>query len=315
MRLFTALFVTIGVLSSGCVAVAQEKKDGAELIRPAAGGTSTAVPMPKLNYAAMDKAGFRLSVQAYTFREMTAFETIDLLKQLGVKYIEFYPGQRMSKDLPATVKTGHDLSPENTELLIKKLKEAGVTPVNYGVVGLVKDEAESRKVFEWAKKMGLETIVSEPAPNKETFDTIEKLCEEYQINMAIHDHPYPSTYWYPQLILEMTKGRATKRIGSCSDTGHWYRSGFIVTECIDKLNGKVISLHLKDLNQKKEDVPWGTGMINAKDVMAKLRSQKPAHKPVFSIEYESSHGSELVANVAKCCENFSKMCEELTAGE
>ena len=38
----------------------------------------------------------------------------------------------------------------------------GITLVNYGVVGLPNNEAECRKVFDFAKEMGIETIVSEP---------------------------------------------------------------------------------------------------------------------------------------------------------
>jgi len=264
---------------------------------------------PKINYDAIDKAGLRLGVQAYTFREMSLFETIDTLKFLGIRYVELYPGQRFSKDnnKPAN----HDMPPEMTSELLQKLRDSGVTAVNYGVVPLVKDEAQSRKVFDWAKKMGLETIVSEPSPDKETFDTIEKLCEEYKINVAIHEHAYPNVWWYPQRVVEISKGRSN-RIGACADTGHWYRSGFMVTECIEKLKGRVVSLHLKDLNKEKQDVPWGTGMINAKGVMAEVMAQKYTHKPIFSVEFESSHGTELVNNVAKCAENFSKYCEELT---
>jgi sugar phosphate isomerase/epimerase len=282
-------------------------KDSKELVgEPKASGVAM---KPKINNAAIDKAGFRLSVQAYTFREMSLLETIETLKFLGVHYIELYPGQKFSKTNPKPA--DHNMAPEMMSELQQKLRDADVKAVNYGVSGLSKDEAADRKIFDWAKKMGLETIVSEPTPDKETFDLVEKLCEEYQINVSIHDHPYPSTYWYPQKVLEMTKGRSN-RIGSCSDTGHWYRSGFIVTECIDKLKGRVISLHLKDLNKDKQDVPWGAGMIHAKDVMATLMAQKPANKPIWSIEYESSHGTELINNVGKCCENFGKYCEELT---
>lgn len=318
MRWCVSLLVLAGLLGCGAstdkeAASPTAKADTGELVKPKIDSPAQPLPKPKINHAAIDKAGLRLGVQAYTFRAMSTFEVIDLLKELGIKYIELYPGQRFSKELPS-VKTDHNLSAEHTEMLIRKLKDSGITAVNYGVVGLSKNESESRKVFDWARKMGLETIVSEPAPEKETFDTVEKLCEEYQINVALHDHPYPTPYWYPQRILEVTKGRATKRIGSCADTGHWYRSGFIVTECLKKLEGKVISLHLKDLDEQKRDIPWGQGQVNAKAVMAEVMRQKPAHKPVFSVEYESSHGTELIANVAKCAENFSRYAEELTAG-
>ena len=50
---------------------------------------------PKRDYAAAEKLGFRLSLQCWTFRELTFFETVDKAAGLGVKYLEAYPGQRL----------------------------------------------------------------------------------------------------------------------------------------------------------------------------------------------------------------------------
>ncbi len=49
--------------------------------------------------------------------------------------------------------------------------------------------------------MGIETIVSEPPEG--AFDVIEKLCEEYKINVAIHNHPKPSRYWDSDTVLKV----------------------------------------------------------------------------------------------------------------
>jgi sugar phosphate isomerase/epimerase len=43
-----------------------------------------------------------------------------------------------------------------------KLDRAGVELVAFGVVGIPSQEAEARKVFDFAKVMGIEVIVSEP---------------------------------------------------------------------------------------------------------------------------------------------------------
>ena len=54
--------------------------------------------------------------------------------------------------------------------------------------------------------MGLEYFVSEPAPA--AMDLMEKLCDEYGISIAIHNHPKPSSvYWDPEKIVEVTRGR------------------------------------------------------------------------------------------------------------
>jgi hypothetical protein len=43
--------------------------------------------------SAAERLGWRLGVQAWTFRDRSAFEAIDTAARLGLKYIELYPGQ------------------------------------------------------------------------------------------------------------------------------------------------------------------------------------------------------------------------------
>jgi sugar phosphate isomerase/epimerase len=185
--------------------------------------------------------------------------------------------------------------------------------MNYGVVGVGNSEAEARKVFEFAKKMGLETIVSEP--DKKMFDTLNKLVEEYKINLAVHDHPKQPNkpeywHWNPDELAAVVKGKSP-RLGSCSDTGHWFRSGLVPVECVKKLEGHVISFHLKDLNDKKQDVPWGMGQCDIKGILDEVVRQRLS--PVFSIEYESSKEKALVDNVRKCAEYLSAEAERRLA--
>src|ERR1051326_1420360 len=131
----------------------------------------------KINNAALDKLGWKLGCQAYSFRSLTLFETIDVLKKLDLKYIELYPGQRFSPEKPGVI-VNHHLSAEQIGELKKKLADAGVVAVNYGVVGLP-DETEARKVFEFGKAMGMKTIVSEPPEEK--LEMLDRLCQEYNM--------------------------------------------------------------------------------------------------------------------------------------
>ena len=198
-----------------------------------------------------EKLGWRLGCQAYSFNQYTFWEAIDKTASLGLRYIEAYPGQQLSAE-KSQVKVDEDTTPEVRREIKKKLADAGVKLVNYGVCGLSKNEAASRKTFEFAKDMGIETIVSEP--EFDAFDTIEKLCDEYQINVALHNHPQPSKYWNPDTVLEQCQGRS-KRIGACADTGHWMRSGLNPVEQLKKLEGRIISFHFKDLNQTGGECP------------------------------------------------------------
>ncbi len=266
---------------------------------------------PKLAEGAphAEKLGWRLGCQAYSFNRFSFFEAIGKTAQLGLRYIEAYPGQRLTPEGDA--KFDESMSADNRREVKSRLADAGVKLVNYGVRGLGNNVDENRAVFEFAKEMGIETIVSEPS--LDAFDAIEPLCNEYQINVALHNHPKPSLYWNPDTVLEACKGRG-KRLGACADTGHWMRSEIVPLEAIKKLEGRIISFHFKDLNafgRDAHDVPWGTGKA---DVPALLREiHRQGLKAVFSIEYEY-HWENSLPEIAECVKFFDAVSKQILEG-
>jgi len=253
---------------------------------------------------------WKLGMQAYSFNRFTFFEAVDKTAALGMHYIEAYPGQRLSKEKP-DVKTDHNMSSGDRKLMLKKLRESGVKLMNYGVVGLSNNEAACRKVFDFAKDMGIETIVSEPP--EDAFGVISKLCDEYKINVALHNHPKPSHYWDPDTVLRICKG-LSPRIGACADTGHWMRSGVNPLEAIKKLGkaDRIRSLHFKDLNEfgvrGAHDVIWGTGKADVKAILTELKRQK--FEGVFSIEYEHNWMNSM-PEISGCVSYFNRIAAEL----
>lgn len=256
--------------------------------------------------SASEKLGWHLATKAYTFRAITLYETIEITHSMGLKYFELNPTQKLSPENP--VNTNDTLTPELRAALKAKFAAAGVKVVNYGVVKLTKDEAADRKVFDFAKDMGIETIVSEPEDG--SFDLLDKLTAEYGINVAIHNHPQPSHYYDPQTVLDAIKGH-NARIGACADTGHWTRSGLNAVDCLKKLEGHVISLHFKDVNDQKKDVPFGQGQTDIKGMLAELKRQN--FHGVFALEYESgATGDQLVNEVKECAAFFDREAANLS---
>jgi sugar phosphate isomerase/epimerase len=241
--------------------------------------------------------GFLIGPQAYTFNRFTFFEAVDKAKEAGASVIEAYPGQRLSPDDERPF--NHDASPEVWAKAKMKLKKTGVRLVNYGVVGLGSTEESMRKVFNFVTIMEIPCITTEPA-NEEDFDLIEKLVREYDIKVAIHNHPKPSKYWDPNYVLEVIKDR-DPRIGACADTGHWMRSGVKPLEALEILKGRIISSHLKDLNEfdvrDAHDVHYGEGKANLKAILDEYRKQ--GFTGNISIEYEYNWENN-VDDVAAC---------------
>jgi sugar phosphate isomerase/epimerase len=232
---------------------------------------------------------------------MNVFEAIDATATAGGSVIEFYPGQDLENEQSGAV-WDHNASEEAIKKVQAKLKEKNILAISYGVIPLPNDEAECRKVFEFAKKMGIRTIVSEP--EEAAMDLIEKLVKEYDVQVAIHDHPQRTSepgykHWDPNYVLSLIVHR-DRRIGACADTGHWVRSGLEPVECLRVLNGRILDCHLKDLNRKSpesHEVPYGSGVLNTRAFLEELRRQK--YSGAILVEYEHDSG-RLEEDVAKC---------------
>ena len=303
-----ALAATVALLAAPLARAADvtvHDKDGHE--------STLNVPNAKINHAALKKLGWKLSCQFWTFRQYSAFETLDILHAMGIHHAEFYPGQILSPDKP-NAHVGPELSDDDIAALKAKLKEVNIIPNNFGVADVNKGETATRQLFDFAKKLGVKTIVAEPDPKN--MDLLDKLTAEYKINISIHDHPKPSRYWNPDTLLAAIDGHSN-RIGACADIGHFVRSGLSSLESVQKLKGHIISLHMKDVMPDPAqgsyagygDVPWGTGKVDLPAVLAELKSQ--GFKGVMSIEYEKTTGQDLVDNVEKSLQFFNDQVTQL----
>lgn len=261
---------------------------------------------PARDDAAAEKLGWRLGAQGWTFRDRTCFEAIDTAARLGLKYLELFPGHALSPE-QRDVRVGPEMTSAQREALQQKLRAAGIRAVSFGVWNFTKDEAAARRVFEFAKELGLENVSCEPDPD--AFELVDRLCNEYGIRAAIHNHPKPSRYWNPDTVLAALKGRGAK-MGACADTGHWPRSGLVPVECLKKYEGRIVELHFKDIADGV-DRPWGTGQGDARAMLRELHRQ--GFRGLVSLEYEDGAGAALEANAAKCIAFFDAMARELAA--
>ncbi len=248
---------------------------------------------------AFKQNGFAVGAQAYTFNRFSVFEAIEKTAEAGGKVIEFFPGQKLTKDEP-NIKWGHTASEEVIVRVEKKLAEHGIKAVNYGVVS-GKDQAEWEQIFKFAKRLKLYGVTTEQV---DKLDIIEPLVKEHDIRVGIHDHPRqvknPSyRVWDPHYIVEVTKDRDA-RIGACADTGHWQTSGLDPLYCIKVLKGRVISAHLKDKTEfgpQAHEVPTGTGVGRMALVLAELKAQGFEGNISIEFEYNWDHS---VPEVTQC---------------
>jgi sugar phosphate isomerase/epimerase len=250
--------------------------------------------------AIFQPAVFQPCVQAWTFNKFTTQEAIAKAAVAGSTNIELFPGQTLSAET-GDVKVGPDMGDAATLKLKAFLDGAGVKAVAFGVTSISKNADDARKLFRWAKGMGIQVIQTESV---DALDTIETMVKEFDLKVGFHDHPKRASdpnyrMWDPQYIYDLVKNR-DKRIGSCADTGHWVRSGIKPVDALRILKGRIVSSHLKDLNvfsPDGHDVPYGTGVSDVRGILEEYR--KIGMGGPVSVEYEYNWDTSL-PEVAQC---------------
>ena len=269
------------------------------------------IPSAKLTPAirSQEKLNWRLGIEAYTFNKYTLFEAIERTGELGLPYMGGLSFQKVSREIDKNFDS--NLTDDELKQIRLKLDSAGVRLLTYYIQQIPGEKAGCRKVFEFGRKIGIETFMSEPLPN--ALDTIEKFCDDYDINLAIHNHDQKASpqYWNPEGIIKVCRSRS-KRIGACGDMGYWMRSGIDPIKALNTLKDRLITVQMHDLNElspEGHDVPWGTGAGKMKEFIEEIH-RLGIRPTMFGLEY-SYNWFESMPEIARCIDFFNKMSMKL----
>lgn len=226
-----------------------------------------------------------VGVQAYTFHKFTFEQTLDKLNELGINQIEVYFGQDLGDSFGHKTLT-YQMDAQTQEKVLAAARAKGITIAACGVA-VCENIADWETLFAFAQNMGIKLITCEPQAAH--LDAVERLCDKYEIDVGIHNHPRPSNYWHPDSVLKALSGRSA-RMGVCADVGHWKREGIDHIDAIRKTAGILKSLHFKDIialpenGDEQHDCIWGQGILNV-PLMLNLLNEH-SFTGLLSIEYE-----------------------------
>lgn len=226
--------------------------------------------------------GYVMGAQSYCFRKFNTEQALKQIHDLGLHHVEFF-----QKHAPMNA------TPEQNKALLKLCKEYAISPVAFGVQGFSKNHDANKKVFEFAKGLGIKYLSADPSPD--SFDSLDKLVEEHKIAIAIHPHGPTGNgklhRWYSaEVIMDAVKNHHPL-IGSCLDTGHLIRCARLgkkldPAEQVRVMGARNFGMHLKDHdNTKDTDVVYGQGALDVASVLKALKDVK--FKGYLSIEYEA----------------------------
>ncbi len=235
-----------------------------------------AASLPSVARAAAEH-GYKLGIQLYSLRGFDVDQALRHASDLGFEQVEFYGGM-----LPTTA------SAEQIETMRRQVADLGMSISAHGVNRLTKNADANRKIFEFAKALGIPTITADPDP--ESFDNLDELVKEFDIRVAIHNHGPRHRYNKAIDVLNAIEGH-DERIGACADLGHYIRSGQKATEVIRLLRGRLYGIHLKDfaeMKDKTEGVILGKGHLDVVGVFQALKAVDFPANGAISLEYEEN---------------------------
>ena len=245
--------------------------------------------------------GFNMGIQTYSLRGLGADEAFQKINALGLHWIEPYRVHYPVSTEPKAIKT-----------MNAKLQPLDLHVSAHGVHGFSKDHEKNETLFKFAKLAGIRNLSANPS--KDSFDSLEKLVDKYDVRIAIHNHGPGALYDQLEDGLKAVKGR-DGRIGFCADLGHYIRSGIDPVDAIEGLSGRLFGAHLKDFAEKKKrtkGVILGEGHMDVKAVFTALRKANFPSDGALSLEYEENPKNP-IADIEKCLAVASKAAQESLA--
>lgn len=234
--------------------------------------------------------GFNIGLQSYSLRGFPVDEALMICHDLGVNAVEFYGGMFN----PAS-------TPEQIAEMKEKMEGLGLMISAHGVNRFTKDHEKNKALFQFAKAAGFKNLTADPDPD--SFESLDSLCKEYDVRIAIHNHGPKHRYNKVVDVLRAIE-KHDERIGACADLGHYIRSGEKPEDVIRALKGRLYGIHLKDfaeMQDKTHGVILGKGHMNADLVFAALVDVKFPEDGALSLEYEENP-KDPVSEIKECLE-------------
>jgi inosose dehydratase len=230
---------------------------------------------------------FKMGIQSYSLRNFKLEKALELTRELGLKYWESY-----NAHIP--------IDPVRAAEYQAITERAGVTVAGFGVVRFTGNHDANRQIFDFAKVLGVEYLSADPS--KDAFDSLDKLVEEYDIPVGIHNHGPGHQYAEIDTIARAIADHSDK-IGCCIDTGHFLRSREDPVRAVEVFDKRIYGVHLKDVKDAKTFTILGEGDLRTADLLKALAARKYAY--CLALEYEE-RPEDPMADIKACLEAARK---------
>ncbi len=259
----------------------------------------------QLRTAVGSLVGWQVGVSLGSFRQDTFFEAARKADALDLAAVEGDSTQKVSVQIPKNL--DYKLAPGEIDGVRERMASLSLRMPVYVTPAIGEDDQTARKVFEFVKGLGVETLAVERAP--QALATLEKLADEYAINVALIGSP--------KTLVESLQGRS-RRLGVYADLGKWMQEGIAPADGIALVKDRLLVLRLSDRNalgRNGHAVSLGSGVAGIAPLMALLAGSERQDPPKISlITVDTTGGPDVTADLLRSLQGFEKAVQPVVAG-
>lgn len=220
----------------------------------------------------------KIAVQSFCFRGFRSNEEVAAkVKEIGLSALE-----------PCGVHVDFAAAPAR-DAALAAYRAAGVELVSCGVNTITGDGSGAEGAFRFARAAGFSVISADVTPPAawDTFAAAERLAEQYDVDVALHNHGGAHWLGSAQMLEEVFR-RTGPRVGLMLDTAWAIDSREDPVKLARRFGERLMGVHLKDFVYTRErepvDVVIGTGILDLPALVAAL-GEAGFNGPAI-IEYE-----------------------------
>ena len=211
--------------------------------------------------------GWRVGIYTNVFPELTFSESATHADALGLGSLGGDSDQRVSPQIDQNL--DFNLSADGIAFVKQRLNSLALKMTTYRVAGIPDDQESRKKLFAFAKELGIETIVTNAMPA--SLSQLDELAGESGVNVAIESSDDPK-----ELINSIQE--LSPRIGISADLAQWMEHGVRPADGLTTVKDRLMVAELSDrssLGNNSHDVRLGTGVADLQKFLYEVAEQEP----------------------------------------
>lgn len=211
--------------------------------------------------------GWRVGIFTNVFPALTFSESAMLADALGLNYVGGDSSQKVSQQIDKNLDCS--LSPDDLEAVKQTLTSLGLKMAVYHVDSVPSDEGSQQKLFDFAKELGVETIVIGAVPSSLT--VLDKLAGKSGVNVAIESKDDPK-----ELVSSIQS--LSQHVGVSADFAGWMVHGVRPVDGLAIVKDRLMAVGLGDrsaFGAEASDVRLGTGIADLQRFLYEVAAAEP----------------------------------------